>query len=86
MQKKLWSKAGLVRYNAGRVLLTVGSEGDFDAIGLFQPIFDGAVWHSIGTKRGPLVEPPKLGCSDGLEEIRHGWVWKGRKFARIDCL
>jgi hypothetical protein len=52
---------------------------------LFQPIFDGVVWHSIGTKRGPLLEPPKLGCSNGLEEIRHGWVWKDKKFGRIDA-
>ena len=85
-QKELWAKAGLVRRNAGRVLLTVGSEGDFDAVRLLQPVFDGTVGHPIGTKRGPLVEPPKLGCSDGLEEIRHGWVWKGRKVGRVDCL
>ncbi len=58
----------------GRVLLTVGNYGDFNAVGLFLPILDGAVRQPMGTKRGPLVEPPKLGCSDGFEEIRHGWV------------
>ena len=77
-QKELWAKAGLVRRNAGRVLLTIGSEGDFDAVRLLQPVFDGTVGHPIGTKRGPLVEPPKLGCSDGFEEIRHGWVLEGK--------
>ena len=85
-QKELWAKAGLVRRNAGRVLFTISSERDFNAVGLLQSVLDGAVGHSIRTKRGPLVEPPKLGCSDGLEEIRHGWVWKGRKVGRVDCL
>ena len=85
-QKKLRAKAGLVRCNAGRVLFTISSERDFNAVGLLQSVLDGAVGHSIRTKRGPLVEPPKLGCSDGLEEIRHGWVWKGRKVGRVDCL
>jgi hypothetical protein len=77
-QKELWAKAGLVRRNAGRVLLTIGSEGDFDAVRLLQPVFDGTVGHPIRTKRGPLVEPPKLGCSDGFEKIRHGWVVEGK--------
>ncbi len=60
-QKNCWCKAGLVMCNTARVLLTVGSEGDFDVVGLFQPVLNDAVRQSIGTKRGPLVIPPKLG-------------------------
>ena len=60
-QKKLWSNAGLVGCNAGRVLLTGGSEGDFNVVGLFQPILDGTVRQPIGSKRDPLVVPSRLG-------------------------
>ncbi len=60
-QKELWAKEGLVGHSAGRVLLSVPSEGDFDLVGLFSPILDGAVRHPIRIERGPLVVPPKLG-------------------------
>ena len=45
--KELWTKTGLVRCNTCRVLLTVGSVGDFDMIRLFEPILDIAVRQSI---------------------------------------
>ena len=42
-QKELWAKAGLARHNAGRVLVISSSKGDFDVVGLLQPIHDRAV-------------------------------------------
>ena len=54
-KKELWTKTGMVGCNAYRVLLSVGSDRDFYAVRLLQPILNVAVRQTISIKRGPVV-------------------------------
>ena len=61
-----------VRHNTSGQLLPVHGEGYLYLIGLLQAVLDCVIWQPVGSQRGPLVVPVKLGCGHGLQEIRHG--------------